>query len=415
MENGSEYRALIAAMELLRNAIQTSAAAAVGNAANVQRVPRGDGTGGRGARTPGEDALRAFLNDPDRRDAKARKTLAGAQEKDDRDRAAQGLGKKLGGLVGGDVGDKLGDKAGDAIAAKMADPGSKSGGAGSKMGGAVGNAIGTAMGGPVGGMVGGMLGSAAGGALDPIIDVLGKLVTALSPVLGPLQMLGQALQSNISGFQMIDQATKVLATTIGPIFLPIMTLFSAYILAVSEVVAERLLPMMDEWFGLVMEQGVPALTILISVITFAADAVMVFVQAYMQAVAWIQRQLNRLNPFAAAPDAMGDSGGKVKRGINDTIESLKRSMGPKAQISGLGSVAQQVQMAALSQDPLQARQFQVQVDMLAKLEQIAQNTTAGGAAPGRAYDPSASGASAVARRAAKMGAFGLGGLLADML
>lgn len=62
------------------------------------------------------------------------------------------------------------------------------------------------------------------------------------------------------------------------------------------------------------------------------------------------------------------------------------SMGPKAQISGIGDVGRQVQMAAINNDPLEARLMKMQLTVLEKIERsVSQNRT-----PRRVYDPSES-------------------------
>lgn len=79
-------------------------------------------------------------------------------------------------------------------------------------------------------------------------------------------------------------------------------------------------------------------------------------------------------PAAAA----GSAAAATQRALSDVMTSLKMSMGPKAAYSGLADVGQQMQLAALNVDPLEARVRErtlAAIDMLmASVPKIADNT-----------------------------------------
>jgi hypothetical protein len=140
-----------------------------------------------------------------------------------------------------------------------------------------------------------------------VLGVLGEVAGKFAQVAGPAALLGQALSSNLSGFQLFGQA-----------------------------VAD---------FGS------------------------------------LRASLVNRGPGASA----------VECGLLGTLKSLQLSMGPRAQISQLGEVSKQIQMARLNQDPIEARMLKTQQEMLGALNQVVANTRHRRAAPNRVHDPTGHG------------------------
>jgi len=229
-----------------------------------------------------------------------------------------------------------------------------------------------------------------GGALGGILGLIGPVVTKFAAILGPAALLAQMMQAQISGFGVLTSSVKVLATSLAPVLLPATVLLSTALLAISEIITEELAPVMQIGFQQMMEL-LPVLTLLIDIFNDAATMVSDFVTAISDALIAFVRWTTALNPLTSeAEDALraGELFGiplvssrsgkdRVDSGLNDTLRSLQMSIGPKAQSSGLAEVGKQVQMAALQQDPIEARMLKIQQDMLARLNNIANNTSRG--------------------------------------
>jgi hypothetical protein len=229
---------------------------------------------------------------------------------------------------------------------------------------------------------------------SPLFGVLGQVAAKFAAVVGPAALLGQVLNSQISGFQVLGTATKVLAATIAPVLLPATVALSAGVLALSDVIMDHGLPVMDRWFDYVLGTAIPAIAFLIDTIDDAGKGVEDFAEAVEDAVNWVERKINSLNPFSESnPDerrflgvkwsdrGTGEAG--VNAGLADTLRSLRMSMGPRAQITGIGDVGRGAQLASIQADPLEARLMRDQLKVLEKIEA----KLPGRAAPRRVYDP----------------------------
>lgn len=246
---------------------------------------------------------------------------------------------------------------------------------------------------------------------NPIASVLTGVAAKFAAVLGPAALLSQVLQSNLSGFQVLGTAVKVLATTLAPILLPVTAALAAGVLAVSDVLMEHLMPAMDTWFQFVLGSAIPAIAFLIDMFNDAAEGVSGWIEdldgagkAVREWAAERYRDAQQFNPFTSEEEdekfirsnitgdgSDGEPGDERRflgmkwssrgrgeeatgRGLADTLRSLRMSMGPRATVTGLGGVGQAIQSAALNQDPLEARMLKVQTDMLNRLDRIAANT-----------------------------------------
>lgn len=426
----NEQRALIAAMELLRVAIQNNTTATTQSAANTQRdevsfghqvktiakqiydgaasqahssdstlpdqiqaVPQ-DGAmlaevkairlaverlaGGSSESLPrtqtqtrnltsSEKKFQEFRNDPERRDRNAAKKLEDAKEREARELRSP-AGKAIGQI-------------GKNFAGKMAGSGAISGVVG-KMG-------------PI------------GLAASPILSVLEKVVGKFAELLSPMAILSQAMESPIAGFQLIGKATKLLAGVLAPVFLPITLLVAGGLAVVANILFTELQPVMDDWFDLILNDGIPVIQELIDEFKDSIQAIKDFYNALPDRRSKDRKEritayagqygaalsLGPLAPLAVTGllyrDVLGGGGiteaakkkqaerkKTRKRGegleldlsLSEMLESLKKSIGPQASMGSLGSVGHQVQLAALNQDPLEARLMKMQLEQLKKIE-----------------------------------------------
>lgn len=233
-------------------------------------------------------------------------------------------------------------------------------------------------------------------------QVLGSVALKFGAVVGTIGVLATALAAPISGLQVFGSAVKTIGTALAPILLPIATLMSTAALAFSEVITGALGPVMEDWFELILTNGISAIEFFIEVIEGATQALQDLWDAIPEAdddqsAAVAQNYRAGLSAFGLPPEIVdklaptigaerrvagaevaeeeSDTSGSVRRGLADTLRSLRMSMGPRASISSLTSVGNQAQLAALNSDPIEARMLKVQQDMLAKLERVANNTS----------------------------------------
>lgn len=94
---------------------------------------------------------------------------------------------------------------------------------------------------------------------NPLADVGSLIAAKFASVLGPLALFGQILNSNAAGFQLVGSAIKILATTLAPIFLPVMIVIAAAILDMSEDIQKRVLPALRSWAKFVFGTILPVL------------------------------------------------------------------------------------------------------------------------------------------------------------
>ena len=232
-------------------------------------------------------------------------------------------------------------------------------------------------------------------------QVIGSVALKFGAVVGTLGVLATALSAPVSGLQVFGQAVKTIGTALAPILLPISTLMSTAALAFSEVITGALAPVMEDWFELILTNGISAIEFFIEVIQGATEALQDLWDAIPESddnqsaeVAGSYREslrmfglpdevVDKLAPTIGAESRVAGGGtgdeessaaSAVRRGLGDTLRSLRMSMGPRASTSSLTSVGNQAQLAALNSDPIEARMLKVQQDMLAKLERVANNT-----------------------------------------
>lgn len=296
-------------------------------------------------KTPAEQALADFYNDPERREKKARKALEEARQREaDEGAAKPGLGAK-----------------------------------------------------------------AVGAAKSGIQDVLGMVAGKFLAVAGPLAIVSTLLNSASSGFQVVTKSVQLLAAVIAPILLPATVLLSTALVALSSILETGLESSLEPFFDIVLGLGVPALIALVMAADYLAGVFKTFqpkeepkpasggrgggeggegeeeegffaqvgsglkqlataaVLPSVEILKYIKNEVNseiesnRDGSAAKARDTIFDS-------LEDVLTSLRQSIGPKAQISGLSGISNAVQLAALNQDPIEARMLQVQQNISRLLE-----------------------------------------------
>lgn len=242
---------------------------------------------------------------------------------------------------------------------------------------------------------------------NPIMQVLGEVAGKFMSIIGPAAILSQMLNSTISGFGTLQMSVKIFASSLAPILLPATLLLSSVFLSLGEIVGEHG-PLMEQFFAKMMAL-VPVVELVVQWFDEAADHIQDMADAANNAEKAIiemavaaYKKAQSYNPATTEEEddafirrQFGGSGGersrsedKVERGLRDSLESLRRSIGPRASISSLGSVGQASQLAALNADPLEVKLLR---DSLATLERI-ERKLPGRSMPGRVYDPERSGA-----------------------
>lgn len=234
------------------------------------------------------------------------------------------------------------------------------------------------------------------GGVSAIMSTLGTVAASLGAIAGPAAILASVLSSNVSGMQLLGTGVQLLASVFAPILLPLTVLFAAGLVAASEVLYGELAPAMEVFFNLIFGIGIPVMEWFITSLSEAIGAVADFADTLFGATEEDQAEkrevFNELaqsdNPFFAATGGIGlmalgdegmpkssetetteaDNSSPFQSALRDVMRSLRMSIGPRAQISGISDVGRQAQLAALNQDPLEARLMKQQIDVLNRIE-----------------------------------------------
>jgi hypothetical protein len=284
-------------------------------------------------------------------------------------------------------------------------------------------------------------GAPGAGAMAPLISIGSALALKFTAIIGPLAILAAVIGSNISGFNVLMTAVRIVGTTLAPILLPVTAVLAAALVAASDVLWQQLLPALGDWYRFVLSNLIPAVLELADAFLKAADWILrnsvdkaeeaanffentqndIAVnlasvaeaagqvpegttaqlmkerdeartkaeekqprfQEAQDAIEAFRNQLGRLR----SEEAGGKGGFRTAFGsaMTDVIQSMRMSFSPKAQMSGLADVWKQATMAALNQDPLEARQLKVMQDSLDMLTKIWNEQRAGKPEGGAVY------------------------------
>ncbi len=236
------------------------------------------------------------------------------------------------------------------------------------------------------------------------------LASRFLAVLGPLYALSTILNQANSGMGVFGKAINVLGATLAPVLLPFFAMLAAGVLTLSDYIWSKLLPALGSFYDWAVKFGLPLVQGKVENIGAAIDtgsAIKDFVTqgklpslekapGMLDAAA---RQFDPTGAVGAVQDTVGsikdvfdvagrnlfggkdwESAAQARRGANDplkakpedekqkfdfgaamnanmrdVIKSLAMSMGPKGSYSSLGEVGKQAQLAALNQDPIEAK------------------------------------------------------------
>lgn len=252
--------------------------------------------------------------------------------------------------------------------------------------------------------------ASSGGGMGSLVKAL---VGKFAVVFGPLLALSTILGQTNSGFGVFQKAISVLGASIAPLVLPFFAMLAAGILSVSDILWSKLLPALQDFykwalkFGIPMaertlektEEGIDAWTGAKNIVTQGKipdrkqaetmgrnavpegddiiDSWKWLNKKQMEGAAWLRRQFGADDSkFTKAKEewwAGGKGPAKDEKGkaasdaekvpmgqrfsanMRDVMRSLAMSIGPKASYTSLGEVGKQAQLAALNQDPIEAK------------------------------------------------------------
>lgn len=100
--------------------------------------------------------------------------------------------------------------------------------------------------------------------------ILQAAAVKFAAVIAPLATFGAILSQANSGFSLVTGALQILAATVAPLLLPFFVLLAAGLLTVSDMLWSQLLPNLKDWYTLVLNEGVPAMTAFIQGLAEAA-------------------------------------------------------------------------------------------------------------------------------------------------
>jgi hypothetical protein len=217
-------------------------------------------------------------------------------------------------------------------------------------------------------------------AANPLRQAFGVVAGKFMAVAGPLSALQQILDSTTSGFQTLGVAVKVAAGAVAPVLLPATLLLAAGVTAAASVFTDVGMPAMEALFEFVIDTALPSIEILVQGMEVMASAVNDSVAAL--------KEFGGVLTFASG--LFSGRGGRSARSrvdgaLTDVLASFRRSLGPRAQISGLAEVGKQAQLAALNSDPLEARLMRHQIQVLERIEAAIKRRREADRNP-RAYD-----------------------------
>lgn len=269
----------------------------------------------------------------------------------------------------------------------------------------------------------GLMGKAALG----VIPIFAKVAGALAP----LALLGVALGSGTSGFGVFMTAIKLLGSVLGALLLPIFVVLSAAVYSVATYLMDALLPVLGDYYALVIGAATQAVDVLSAAFETAKTVILIFAEVvgstiqtmfalgeavvtaivdfakkYGLAIAHLSGMggvagLGTAGANAFRGSAAGDLGasiatlfkekmkeadmdrklgarggkgdqtlgGRFQEGLTATIQELRRSMGPQAQTFGIAQASRQAQLAALNISPFESKMLKFSFDVLQKMDE----------------------------------------------
>lgn len=233
---------------------------------------------------------------------------------------------------------------------------------------------------------------------NPLYRVLSEVAGKFQAIVGPAALVSAVLNSTVSGFGTLQKSVQVFASTIAPLLLPVTLSLSAAMLALADVVGSDGVPIIEKWTEFILNDGIPAIVFLVDMFAEAAKGAQDFAEGVADAVAWVKRQIDAVNPFGGDDNSdertiggmqwSGREGGdKVSDGLRDSLQSLRQSVGSRGTVSALAGIGQGAQQAVVQGDPIEQRLMRQQIATLERIEA----KLPGRAAPRRVYDPERTG------------------------
>lgn len=297
--------------------------------------------------------------------------------------------------------------------------------------------------GVVGGALGVLGGRAAGrlarkgagavkGGAAALVGLLGPLLSPLGAILSPMKLLADVIGSNVSGFQLVGTAVKLLAATLAPVLLPVFVAVATGLTELSDRIWEDIEPGLEDFYDLVMGSLLPAVSAIVQAFVDAA-AILDDPDAAFEgtAVGDAAGFLNR-NLFGAedrrgrevrtddepepgrggrrgdsgAGDFSGDTGaggdfddagglpsrgpggpavvrpatgddgvsGRTRGAMGDVLRELRMSVGAKASFGDIAGRSKEITLAGLNQSPFEAKMLERFDKAVGALERVAGNT-----------------------------------------
>ena len=119
---------------------------------------------------------------------------------------------------------------------------------------------------------GGKVGEVLGKGLGKAASSGAALAMSFGRLLGPLALITTFIGASTSGFSIFNQAMQLFAATVAPIFMPVFFLLATGLVALSDVFMKKLMPAINDFTKVAIQQGIPAITSFINMISRAADA-----------------------------------------------------------------------------------------------------------------------------------------------
>jgi hypothetical protein len=117
----------------------------------------------------------------------------------------------------------------------------------------------------------GAVNSATGG-------MMGLLVGKLIAVLAPVAILAAAISANTSGFSVFLSSAKLLGTVLGAMLLPVFLGLGAATYLLADYIENNLLNNIEEWYNVIIDDIIPALTDFVDWLDKAGKAVKQFIE-----------------------------------------------------------------------------------------------------------------------------------------
>lgn len=190
------------------------------------------------------------------------------------------------------------------------------------------------------------------------IKMAGKMLgDALFAPLKPLALFARALNSASSGQGIYQKSLQSLGNVLGSVFTPLFLAFSGVVQGVSDWLAQKLLPVLEDFYEVIMTDVISAamglegaLNILVKVVKLAAW----IVGGLYTAVKSVIKFIYSLIPTVRKDETRGLAE-SVKTGLRDSLTEFRRQNAPQAQSMGIAEASKRAQLSALNMSPFEQK------------------------------------------------------------